>query len=109
MGLNADLRADNAKAAAVAYAESGATAPMLMAVFGWSNLRTAQIYIEKADKRRLISSAYDRRTNYQKPNGVSLLAVESVDETKPEKAMRKQCDFWGMVGDDGLEPPTSSV
>lgn len=35
------------KAAAVALAENGASAPALCAVFGWANLKTAQIYIER--------------------------------------------------------------
>ncbi|WP_226785240.1 tyrosine-type recombinase/integrase [Pseudorhizobium xiangyangii] len=69
------------KAAAVAYAESGATAPELMAVFGWSNLRTAQIYIEKAEKRRMRTNAFERRAAYEKQKSVSLLAAEKPNET----------------------------
>ncbi|WFS04282.1 hypothetical protein [Rhizobium tumorigenes] len=65
------------KAAAVAYAESGGTAPELMAIFGRSNLRTAQIYIEQASKRRMRANAFDRREEYKKKENVSLLAVKN--------------------------------
>lgn len=69
------------KAAAVAYAESGATAPELCAVFGWTNLRTAQIYIEQAEKRRMRRNAFDRREAYEKLKNVSLSATEKPNET----------------------------
>ncbi len=73
------------KAAAVAYAESGATAPELMAVFGWSNLRTAQIYIEQAEKRRMRTNAFERREEYEKRKNVPLSAPKSTDETNEVK------------------------
>ena len=38
------------KAAAVILAENGATAPELCALFGWSKLETAEIYIREAQK-----------------------------------------------------------
>ena len=69
------------KAAAVAYAESGATAPELMAVFGWSNLKTAQIYIEQAEKRRMRMNAFERRAEYENRRSVSLYATTISDET----------------------------
>ena len=40
-----------ARLAAVTLAESGATAPELCALFGWSKLETAEIYIREAQKR----------------------------------------------------------
>lgn len=39
------------KASAVAMAESGATAPEMCALFGWSKLETAEIYIREAETR----------------------------------------------------------
>jgi integrase len=77
------------KAAAVAYAESGATAPELMAVFGWSNLRTAQIYIEQAEKRRMRANAFERREEYEKRKSVPLLAPKSANETNEGKGDEK--------------------
>ncbi len=74
------------KAAAVAYAESGATAPELMAVFGWSNLRTAQIYIEKAEQRRMRSNAFKRREEHEKGKSVPLSPPKKADETKGQKS-----------------------
>lgn len=73
------------KAAAVAYAESEATGPELMAVFGWSNLRTAQIYIEKAEKRRMRANAFERRAEYEKKRNVPLLETKGPIETKEEE------------------------
>lgn len=74
------------KAAAVAYAESEATAPELCAVFGWSNFRTAQIYIEKAEKRRMRSNAFDRRAEYERRKSVSALKAQGTNETNEEKS-----------------------
>lgn len=73
------------KAAAVAFAESGATAPELMAVFGWSNLKTAQIYIEKANKRKMRTNAFDRKAEYEKRQSVSLSEAVTADETNEAK------------------------
>lgn len=69
------------KAAAVAYAESGATAPELMAVFGWSNLKTAQIYIEQAEKRRMRLNAFERRAEYESRKSASFPPTELSHET----------------------------
>lgn len=78
------------KAAAVAYAESGATAPELCAVFGWSNLRTAQIYIEQAEKRKLRANAYDRRQAHEKLKSVSVFdrrhKAETIEGKRDEKS-----------------------
>jgi integrase len=78
------------KAAAVAYAESGASAPELCAVFGWSNLRTAQIYIDQAEKRKLRANAYDRRQAHEKRKSVSFsgggLSSETIEEKRDEKS-----------------------
>lgn len=77
------------KAAAVAYAESGATAPQLCAVFGWTNLKTAQIYIEQAEKRRLRRSAFANRAEYERQKSVSVLAAKKQNETNKEKSDAK--------------------
>jgi len=74
------------KAAAVAYAESGATAPELCAVFGWSNLKTAQIYIEQAERRRMRANAFERREQYEKQKNASLSEPKATDETNEEKS-----------------------
>jgi integrase len=44
------------KAAAVILAENGSTAPEICAVFGWSKLETAEIYIRKAQKRKMVGN-----------------------------------------------------
>ena len=46
------------KSAAIRMAYAGATAPELMAVFGWSDIKTALYYIEQAEKARLTDNAF---------------------------------------------------
>ena len=74
------------KAAAVAYAESGASAPELMALFGWSNLRTAQIYIEKAQKRIMARNAAERLQKHKDRESVSLSSPKVPVETNEGKS-----------------------
>jgi len=74
------------KAASVAYAESGATAPELMALFGWTNLRTTQIYIEKAQKRVMARNAAERLQKHKDRESVSLSSAKTPSETNEEKS-----------------------
>lgn len=74
------------KAGAVLYAESGATAPELMALFGWSNMKTAQIYIQQADKRRMAVNAQERLALHKATQSVSNPAPKSADETNGAKS-----------------------
>jgi hypothetical protein len=46
------------KAAAIILAENGATAAELCAIFGWSKLETAEIYIRKAQRKRMAVNAF---------------------------------------------------
>jgi len=48
------------KAGATRAAESGATAHELMAMFGWSDLKTAEIYTRRADRIRLSLAGSDK-------------------------------------------------
>ena len=73
------------KAASVAYAESGASAPELMALFGWTNFKTAQIYIEKAEKRRMRTNAFERKAAYEKRSSVPLFEPKTANETNEEE------------------------
>jgi integrase len=41
------------KAGATRAAENGATAPQLMAIFGWSDIKQAELYIRAAEQKRL--------------------------------------------------------
>jgi len=45
------------KIAATIAAENGATAHQLMAIFGWTNIRQAQVYTEAAERARLAAQA----------------------------------------------------
>jgi site-specific recombinase XerD len=70
------------KAAAVALAENGATAPELCAIFGWTKLETAEIYIRAANARRMTTNAFARLEEYRNRKSVSLSGLRTGDETK---------------------------
>ena len=79
-------------------------------IFGWTNLKTAQIYVEKAaNKRRMTVNAFEHRERSIEAGSVSLPRPQNIDETNEEKTMHNQCEEIGMVGDERLELPTSSV
>jgi integrase len=69
------------KAAAVALAESGVTAPELCAIFGWSKLETAEIYIREANKQRMTTNAFQRLDEYRNRKSVSNSSPAGRDET----------------------------
>jgi integrase len=77
------------KAAAVILAENGATAPELCALFGWSKLETAEIYIREAQKRPMVANVFTRLDEYQNRKSVSLLMTKPVTETKTKKSRDK--------------------
>lgn len=77
------------KASAVAMAESGATAPELCALFGWSKLETAEIYIREAQKRTMVDNAFARLDEHRARKSVSLLGTKKGDETKTRKMVEK--------------------
>jgi integrase len=70
------------KAAAVALAENGATAAELCAVFGWSQLATAQIYIDEANKRKMAGNALARLEEHRGTKSVSFSGPKTTHETK---------------------------
>ncbi|MCP2207750.1 tyrosine-type recombinase/integrase [Bradyrhizobium diazoefficiens] len=80
------------KASAVAMAESGARAPELCALFGWSKLETAEIYIREANKRVMVDNAFARLDEHRRKS-VSLRGPKPGGETKrrnnSDKSTRK--------------------
>jgi integrase len=48
------------KAAATRAAENGATAHELMAIFGWKDIKEAEIYTRAADRKRLAAKAMSK-------------------------------------------------
>lgn len=70
-------------------AENGATAPELCAIFGWSKLETAEIYIREAQKRRMVSNAFARLDEYRNRKSVSVHGTKKSSETKKEKSKGK--------------------
>jgi integrase len=48
------------KAAATRAAEKGATAHQLMAIFGWVDIKEAEIYTRAADRKRLAEQAMSK-------------------------------------------------
>jgi integrase len=77
------------KAAAVILAENGATAPELCALFGWSKLETAEIYIREAQKRKMVGNAFARLDDYRNRETVSVSRTTSRNETNRRKSRAK--------------------
>jgi site-specific recombinase XerD len=77
------------KAAAVILAENGATAPELCALFGWSKLETAEIYIREAQKRKMVWNAFARLDEYRNRKSVSVPGPTTASETKTRKSRVK--------------------
>jgi len=48
------------KAAATRAAENGATAHELMAIFGWVDIKEAELYTRAANRRRLAAQAMSK-------------------------------------------------
>ena len=66
-------------------AESGATAPEMCALFGWSKLETAEIYIREAQKRVMVDNAFARLKSIGAGKVSHFRGRTSVHETKQEK------------------------
>ena len=77
------------KAAAVILAENGATAPELCALFGWSKLETAEIYIREAQKRKMVGNAFARLDEYRNRESVSVSRPKITNETNKGKSRAK--------------------
>jgi len=77
------------KAAAVILAENGTTAPELCAVFGWSKLETAEIYIREAQKRKMVGNAFARLDEYRNRESVSVPMTKTLTETNRKKNRAK--------------------
>jgi integrase len=77
------------KAAAVILAESGTSAPELCAIFGWSKLETAEIYIREANRRKMVENAFVRLDAYRNRESVSLAMPDRATETKTGKPRAK--------------------
>jgi integrase len=77
------------KAAAVILAENGATAPELCALFGWSKLETAEIYIREAQKRKMVANAFTRLDEYRHRKSVSVPRTKKPNETNRKKYRAK--------------------
>jgi site-specific recombinase XerD len=77
------------KAAAVALAENGATAPELCAIFGWAKLETAEIYIRQAQRRVMAGNAFARLDEHRNRKSVSESGPKNVREIKSGKIQGK--------------------
>ena len=73
------------KASAVALAESGASAAEMCAIFGWSKLETAEIYIREAQARVMVDNAFARLDQHRKRKSVSMPRTNQPTETKRRK------------------------
>jgi hypothetical protein len=73
----------------VILAESGTSAPELCAIFGWSKLETAEIYIREANRRKMVENAFVRLDAYRNRESVSLAMPDRATETKTGKPRAK--------------------
>jgi len=70
------------KASATILAEAGATEHQLMAIFGWSDSKMAQLYTKAAQSRRIIDAGFERRKNYVAHRNVPLSPSKNFGGTK---------------------------
>ncbi|AXV15819.1 integrase [Neorhizobium sp. SOG26] len=70
------------KASAVTLAENGASASELCAIFGWTKLETAEIYIRRAQKKKMAGNAFARLDDYRDRKSVSSNGPKTPHETK---------------------------
>ncbi|MDF8358993.1 tyrosine-type recombinase/integrase [Ensifer adhaerens] len=77
------------KASATLLAEAGATEHQLMAIFGWSDSKTAQHYTKAAQSKKVIDAGFERRKNYLARRNVPLSERRSPGETKRGKDAAK--------------------
>ncbi|HRD77990.1 MAG TPA: tyrosine-type recombinase/integrase [Hyphomicrobiaceae bacterium] len=79
-GVSADCSSHGLrKASATRLAEAGATAHQLMAIFGWSSLKEAEVYTRAAERRRMAADGMAR---------VPTRTASSVPPNIPTKATR---------------------
>ncbi|MHA7777229.1 tyrosine-type recombinase/integrase [Roseibium sp. M-1] len=89
------------KSAATVLAEAGATEYQLMAVFGWSDSKTARIYTKKAEQQRLARSAFAHLENTSEPINVPLSSTVKSSGTKRGKNAGKPTPRKGSGGPGG--------
>ena len=88
------------KIGATRAALKGASVAQLNAIFGWSGTKMASPYTQSADRKRPAKGAME------------MLALPSPDEKVRVQTLKDEQNhgnIFGMVGGDGLEPPTLSV
>lgn len=69
------------KASATILAEAGASEHQLMAIFGWSDSKMAQLYTRAAQSKRIIDAGFERRKSFMAHKNVPLLAAKNFGET----------------------------
>jgi len=97
------------KSAATVLAEAGASEYQLMAVFGWSDSKTARIYTKKAEQKRLAKSAFDRLEISTEQKNVPLFSTVKSSGTKRGKNAGKSTPQKWNGGPGGTRTPNQSV
>jgi hypothetical protein len=82
---------------AAAFAEDGAGSVQLMALFGWTRIETAEVYVRAANKRRLVAGSYNLNQHRHR-KGVSPPSANSVSETNRRKSSAKSTPQKGGGG-----------
>ncbi len=73
------------KASATILAEAGATEHLLMAIFGSSDSKMAQLYTKAAQSNRIIEAGFERRKTYVAHRNVPLSASKNLGGSKHEE------------------------
>jgi hypothetical protein len=73
------------KASATILAEAGATEHQLMAIFGWSDSKMAQLYTKAAQSKLIIDAGFERRKSYVARKNVPLSSTRNSGETNRGK------------------------
>lgn len=89
------------KPGATLAAENGVTASQLMAMFDWSTISQAEVYIREADCKRMAGEAMGLINLDQNRNGDCLTTIVA-----PKISALNQHDRRHMAGVAGLEPAT---
>ncbi len=97
------------KSAATVLAEAGASEYQLMAVFGWSDSKTARIYTKTAEQKRLAKSAFDRLEISTERQNVPLSSTVKSSGTKRGKNAGKSTPQKWSGGPGGTRTPNQSV
>lgn len=97
------------KASATILAEAGATEHQLMAIFGWSDSKMAQLYTKAAQSKLIIDAGFERRKSHMARKNVPLSSTRNSGETNRGKNDGKTTSEDSSGGPGGTRTPNQAV